>query len=102
MKVLFLNRRYVEKSKKSGKSMVILDVYVLPELKDDDSGEIVGGGARTYFIMNPAHFEIGKNCKLGDVVELKMEYDARFDRGVPVETEVLEESGIDLMALLSA
>lgn len=101
MKALFLNRRYVEKSKKSGKSMVILDVYQLPELKSDGSGELVGGGTKTYFITDPAHFEIGKKCKLGDVINLRMEYDERFDRGVPVETEVLIDSEINLLELIA-
>lgn len=101
MKAMFLKRQYVEKSKKSGKPMVILEVYKLPELKSDGSGELVGGGAETYFVTDPARFQIGRDCAFGDIVNIKMVLNERFNRGEPAETEVIQPSSLDLLALIS-
>lgn len=99
---MFLERRYVEKSKKSGKSMTILSVYKLPELKQDGSGELVGGETKQFFIMDANHFDLGKTCKLGDIIDIKMEYDERFDRGIPAGISVVEESPFNLLDLIEA
>ena len=40
MRAMFLKRNYIEKSKKSGRSMVVLDVFELPRLRDDGTGEM--------------------------------------------------------------
>lgn len=101
MKALFLSRRYVERTKSSGKSMVILEVFALPHVKDDGTGELAGGGVKTYFINNPNHFDIAKTNKLGDVIELKMELDEVRNVGIPVGTELIAESTIDLMKVIS-
>ncbi len=102
MRAMFLERRYVEKSKKSGKSMTILSLYQLPEVKNDESGELVGGGTKQFFIMDSKHFDLGKNCNFGDIVDVHMEYDERFDRGFPVGIDVVRESPFDLMELIDA
>ncbi len=94
MRALFLKRNYVEKSKKSGKSMTILEVFELPRVKTDGSGEVTQGQSRQYFIMDPNHFDLGKNCKCGDIVDIKLEYNEQFDRGIPAEITVVEESPI--------
>ena len=52
MRAMFLKRNYIEKSKKSGRSMVVLDVFELPRLRDDGTGEMTQGQARNYFIMD--------------------------------------------------
>ncbi len=96
MRAMFLKRNYVEKSKKSGKSMTILEVFQLPEAKDDGSGEITQGQTHSYFIMNPNHFDLGKQCRLGDIVDIKFEYDERFNRGIPCAIEVVQESSIEV------
>lgn len=101
MKAMFLKRQYVEKTKKSGRPMVILEVYKLPELKSDGSGELVGGGAETYYITDPTRFEIGRNCNFGDIINIKMVLNERFNRGEPESTELIEASSLDLMALVS-
>ena len=100
MRALFLSRRFIEKSQKSGKSMTILEVYKLPEVKSDGSGELVGGGVKQFFIMDKKNFEIGNTCNFGDVIDIHMEYDEKFDRGVPVGIEVLQETPYDLMSLI--
>ena len=101
MKAMFLRRQYVEKSKKSGRPVVILEVYKLPELKDDGSGELVGGGADTFFVTDPSRFEIGSNCKFGDIIDIKMVLNERFNRGEPMETKVIKASEIELLQLIS-
>lgn len=101
MKAMFLKRQYVEKSKKSGRPMVILEVYKLPELKNDESGELVGGGAQTFFIMDPSRFEIARNCNFGDIINVKMVLNERFNTGEPESTELIEASSIDLLELIS-
>ena len=101
MKAMFLKRQYVEKTKKSGRPMVILEVYKLPELKSDGSGELVGGGAETYYVTDPKLFEIGRECNFGDIINLKMELNERFNRGEPVATELIEASSLDLVELIS-
>ncbi len=101
MKAMFLRRQYVEKSKKSGKPLVILEVFVLPELKSDGSGELVGGGATTYFITDPTRFEIGRNCNFGDIINIKMVLNERFNRGEPESAELIQASTVDLLELIS-
>lgn len=92
MRAMFLKRNYIEKAKKSGRSMTVLEVFELPKVKDDGSGELTQGQTRQYFVMDPKHFDLGKNCKFGDVVNIRFEYDERFDRGVPVGCDVVCES----------
>ena len=101
MKGMFLSRRYVEKSKKSGRALVILEIYQLPELRSDGSGELVGGGAKTYFVTDPSRFEICKNCNFGDIIDVKMVLNERFNQGEPADAKVIKASGIELLKLIS-
>ena len=101
MKAMFLRRQYVEKSKKSGRPMVILEVYKLPELKSDGSGELVGGGVETHFITDPSRFEICRNCNFGDIINIKMVLNERFNRGEPESAELIQASTVDLLELIS-
>ena len=100
MRAMFLKRNYIEKSKKSGRSMVVLDVFELPRPRDDGSGELTQGQARNYFIMDEQKFDIGKGCVLGDIVDIKFELDERFNRGVPCAIEKVQESPYDLPSLM--
>lgn len=99
MRAMFLKRNYIEKSKRSGRSMVVLDVFELPRLKEDGSGELTQGQARNYFIMDEECFDIGKGCKLGDIVDVAFRLDERFNRGVPVSMTKVQDSPYDLAAL---
>lgn len=92
MRAIFLKRNYIEKSKKSGKSMTVLDVFELPKVINRESGEISRGQTRSIFVMAPNHFDLGKMCKLGDVIDIVMEYDEDYDRGFPVGVKVIKSS----------
>ena len=99
MRAMFLKRNYIEKSKKSGRSMVVLDVFELPRVRDDGTGELTQGQTRNYFIMDEQKFDIGKGCVLGDIVDIKFELDERFNRGVPVSMTKVQDSPYDLAEL---
>ena len=95
MRAIFLKRNYVEKSKKSGKSMVVLDVFQLPQVKRDGTGEMTQGNIRTFFVMDPGHFDMGKGCSCGDLIDVSFEFDENYNRGIPVSVEVVQGSPYD-------
>lgn len=92
MRAMFLKRNYIEKSKKSGRSMVVLDVFELPRVRDDGSGEMTQGQTRSFFLMDKSRFELGAGCRFGDIIDISFDYDERFNRGVPASVTVVQES----------